>query len=137
MTRFVQNALAAPLEDPVQALTPIHPPLPTPARNSSFAGGSGHPPPYDQPGFDAVPSATVQAVLSQRRFRMLTPHTILKSFHQPDAFLGNGAAKLSHIEGISDLYRIEDAPIWLVSNPSVKVSDPIFYLMFLSLMRCG
>lgn len=68
-----------------------------------------------------VPAETAAQVVAARRFRMLSPFTILKSFHQPDAFSATDAASGRDIPGLSDLYQVAKKPIWLASNPSVQV----------------
>ena len=78
------------------------------------------------PGMDGsgpLPRSFVRVALKHRHFRMLTPHTILKSFHQPDAFAATRSQRRRcHLQGVSDLRQVGELPIWLVSNPSVQVS---------------
>lgn len=125
---LLQVALAAPLDDPVQALTPILPAFP-PRSNSST--------PFNLPDHamsldGCVAPAVVQQVLATRRFRMLTPHTILKSFHQNNLPLHSQQNLFPHSEegeetlpGVLDLRHVVGKPICLVSNPSIQVcSNP-------------
>lgn len=115
LRRRVQNALAAPLEDPVRALTPLPQAAGPPSRAAT--------PMLEEENPDGtVPAATAAQVLAARRFRMLSPFTILKSFHQPGAFSATDAASGRDIPGLSDLYQVAGKPIWLASNPSVQVS---------------
>eukprot|EP00892_Ulva_mutabilis_P004224 jgi/Ulvmu1/2173/UM013_0017.1 len=112
----IKHALAAPLEDPVRALTPLPQPATPPSRAAT-------PLPDDDNDDDSVSAAAAAQVLAARRFRMLSPSTILKSFHQPDAFdaaPGHSISPGGDIPGVSDFLQIAGQPIWLASNPSVK-----------------
>jgi hypothetical protein len=109
---WLQVALALPADDPIQALTPIPPAFPT-RENSSL--------PFPEDGDTlpngCVPASVVRRVMAQRRFRMLTPHTILKSFHQPDLLAATNPGLL----GVPDILHVDGKPITLVSNPSIQV----------------
>jgi hypothetical protein len=120
----VQDALAAPLRDPMHALTQIvgqqHEQtisLSVPSSTNNLLALAEHPGP--------VPHDMVRRILRQRHFRMLTPHTILKSFHQPDAYARRATREhQARLDGVSDLRHLAKLPIWLVSNPSVQVLLP-------------
>ena len=127
----LQVALAAPLDDPVQALTPILPAFP-PRSNSSTPFN------FEDLGTSpdgCVSAAVVQQVLASRRFRMLTPHTILKSFHQNNLPVHSQQNLFPLAEegeetlpGVLDLCHVSGKPIWLVSNPSIQVRPNTLYL---------
>ena len=133
---LVQDALRAVLRDPMLALTAIFEPGADACAGEHPADTAALSPDLDGPG--PLPPAIARFVLSHRHFRMLTPHTILKSFHQPDAFAGDAThahMDMSSLPGISDLRRVGALPIWLVSNPSVQVCIVCELLGSCSLMR--
>jgi hypothetical protein len=111
----MQDALLAPLRDPMHALTPITPSRAMRADVPSRTDRSCAP--ADQIG--PVPEHVAQLVLRHRMFRMLTPHTILKSPHLSDWQEGKGQAE--DVEGVAKLLRVTGLPIWLASNPSLQV----------------
>jgi hypothetical protein len=121
----VQDALVAPLRDPMHALTLIAAPRALRTDMPSRVDRSLAPPGQAGP----LPEATVQVVLRTRTFRMLTPHTILKSFHQPDA----SSVHDSGLQGVTDLLRVLGLPIWLVSNPSLQARLPCCFTQHLCL----
>jgi hypothetical protein len=125
---LLQVALTAPLDDPVQALTPIVPAFPPRSNSSTPFNLSEHCRTGTLDG--SVPPAVVQKVLATRRgFHMLTPHTILKSFHQQNLSMTSQHNLFPQSEegeetmpGILDLRHVPGKPICLVSNPSIQVT---------------
>jgi hypothetical protein len=119
-------ALTAPLDDPVQALTPILPSFfPFSNAISPFNVADNH---STAPVDGSVPAEVVKNVLFSRRFRMLTPHTILKSFHQQKLPLSSQSDLFAPSEerdqslpGVLGLRHVAGKPICLVSNPSIQV----------------
>jgi hypothetical protein len=118
----VQDALAAPLRDPLQALTEI-----VSARATRVHPYTDHNILNHTDG-NLLDASTAQLILSRRHFRMLTPMTILKSAYLPCGQLqptvGNSCAlepSLPSIEGAHDLRRMTQRPVWFVSNPTVQV----------------
>lgn len=118
----MQDALRSVQRDPIQALTEIAASRPRPLPHAESHEAQAD----DEAG--ALSRRVVERVLSQRRYRMLTPLTILKSIYLPCAHSACAAAlgpPLQHsIEGAHDLRRMMHRPVHLVSNPTVQVRIP-------------
>ena len=100
--------MLAPLTNPMEALAPI------PVTTLSLVSHGA-----EDESSTTVSNIVVSRVLGRRRFRMLTPHTILKSFHAPESF--GGSVEVDSLDGVSDLRQVSELPIWITSNPSVQV----------------
>lgn len=113
----LQDALLAPLRDPMHALTPIAPSRALRSDMPSRLDRSCAP--ADQTG--PVPEYVAQMVLQHRTFRMLTPHTILKAPHESGLQRTRSSGGTGGVEGDSELLRVTGLPIWLATNPSLQV----------------